>query len=272
MCADTSTHVVFLRILEYYSGILFLTTNRVGAIDDAFRSRLHLTLYYPKLTLAQTIKIFKHNFKRIAEVNADRKDSALPLFKYRESQHRILDWVSDNWNVLKLNGRQIRNAFQTVMALAEFHAQTTETDSKNPVITKKYFKIVAKASIQFDEYLKQTHGYDEDKVAKRDLIRAVEYTSNHEHSKVFEDSPGLLSDESDSSELDSTDESDTTQSKTGSNESDSEEDLRKRRKKPATKATRNSKKASGKGKGKKAKKSGSKNKEKKEKAESNSSE
>jgi len=36
---------VFLRILEYYSGILFLTTNRVGTIDEAFKSRIHVSLY-----------------------------------------------------------------------------------------------------------------------------------------------------------------------------------------------------------------------------------
>ena len=37
---------VFLRVLEYYNGLLFLTTNRVGTIDEAFKSRIHLSLYY----------------------------------------------------------------------------------------------------------------------------------------------------------------------------------------------------------------------------------
>ncbi|KAK4177798.1 hypothetical protein QBC36DRAFT_125137 [Triangularia setosa] len=40
---------IFLHILEYCSDILFLTTNWVGTVDDAFRSRLQLTLYYPSL-------------------------------------------------------------------------------------------------------------------------------------------------------------------------------------------------------------------------------
>lgn len=38
---------VFLRSLEYYAGVLFLTTNRVGSIDQAFKSRIHLSVYYP---------------------------------------------------------------------------------------------------------------------------------------------------------------------------------------------------------------------------------
>ena len=36
---------VFLRVLSSYDGILFLTTNRVGVLDEAFRSRIHLTLH-----------------------------------------------------------------------------------------------------------------------------------------------------------------------------------------------------------------------------------
>jgi SpoVK/Ycf46/Vps4 family AAA+-type ATPase len=36
---------VFLRMLEYYKGLLFLTTNRVGASDEAFKSRVHISLF-----------------------------------------------------------------------------------------------------------------------------------------------------------------------------------------------------------------------------------
>jgi SpoVK/Ycf46/Vps4 family AAA+-type ATPase len=36
---------VFMRALEFYSGILFLTTNRVGTMDEAFKSRVHISLF-----------------------------------------------------------------------------------------------------------------------------------------------------------------------------------------------------------------------------------
>ena len=42
---------VFLRELEYYQGIMFLTTNRVSQIDDAIASRIHLPLKYKSLGL-----------------------------------------------------------------------------------------------------------------------------------------------------------------------------------------------------------------------------
>lgn len=37
---------VFLRALEYYRGVLFLTTNRVQTFDAAFTSRIHVALHY----------------------------------------------------------------------------------------------------------------------------------------------------------------------------------------------------------------------------------
>ncbi|KAG0160080.1 hypothetical protein PDIDSM_7607 [Penicillium digitatum] len=37
---------IFLSMLEYYEGILFLTTNRTQNIDPAFESRIHLSLTY----------------------------------------------------------------------------------------------------------------------------------------------------------------------------------------------------------------------------------
>ncbi|KAH7033464.1 uncharacterized protein B0I36DRAFT_240437 [Microdochium trichocladiopsis] len=40
---------IFLRTLEYYEGILFLTTNRMEDIDEAFHSRIHVSLEYPSL-------------------------------------------------------------------------------------------------------------------------------------------------------------------------------------------------------------------------------
>ncbi|KAJ6576091.1 P-loop containing nucleoside triphosphate hydrolase protein [Mycena vulgaris] len=41
---------VFLRQLEYFPGILFLTTNRVKQFDAAFQSRIHLSLRYNDLS------------------------------------------------------------------------------------------------------------------------------------------------------------------------------------------------------------------------------
>ncbi|KAJ2988903.1 hypothetical protein NUW58_g3738 [Xylaria curta] len=265
---------VFLRILEYYSGILFLTTNRVGAIDDAFRSRLHLTLYYPKLTKTQTNEIFTHNFTRIADINSERKKKGLPPFEYTESEDEILGWAKKNYKALSWNGRQIRNAFQTVLALSEFHAKSKSKKldkPTSPVVKLKHFKVVANAAIQFNEYLKATHGYDEERVAKRDFIRAVEFSPK---SSLFSDETGDSSDQN-SSEAD-TSESDDSQSDTRADQGDSDDsDSDQKDKGSKSKAKKESSKKTTVKKGKKVKddkskpekKPKDKKKEKKEKKE-----
>ncbi len=41
--------LVFLHKLEYYQGIILLTTNRVKDFDDTIQSRIHLALRYSPL-------------------------------------------------------------------------------------------------------------------------------------------------------------------------------------------------------------------------------
>ncbi|PQE28829.1 aaa family atpase protein [Rutstroemia sp. NJR-2017a BBW] len=242
---------VFLRMLEYYSGILFLTTNRVGAIDDAFRSRLHLTLYYPKLTKKQTKQIFKQNFQRIGDINIDREKKRLLTFDYRDSEPKIMSWAMETWKSLRWNGRQIRNAFQTVLALAEFDSKNKNGESKKFLVSKRHFRIVANASVQFNEYLMATHGADEDRIAKRETMRAVTYSPSSNVVYRADDQ-----DDSDSSMEENEDSSEGSGDDSDSDESD-ESDSRKR------------KSASKKGKGKGSK---SKSKSKNEKPEKRSKE
>lgn len=172
---------MFLRILEYYSGILFLTTNRVGALDDAFRSRLHLTLYYPKLTRSQTKKIWKNNLQRLAEIkDLCRSSHQQPI---DVDEKKIIRWVERNWETLQWNGRQIRNAFQPAIALAEFDTKMNRTRNKSPaqveetpkqpILSVKSFETIANTTLQFSESLQSTHGQDEDAIAGAEKVRAA---------------------------------------------------------------------------------------------------
>ena len=51
---------IFLRALEYYQGLLFLTTNRVGTFDDAFVSRIHIVIHYSDFANVQRGQIWEH--------------------------------------------------------------------------------------------------------------------------------------------------------------------------------------------------------------------
>ncbi|KAL9002052.1 MAG: hypothetical protein Q9188_004998 [Gyalolechia gomerana] len=142
---------VFLRVLEYYTGILFLTTNRVASFDEAFKSRIHLALYFPPLKRKQTLAIWEVNLKRTLE----RKGGFMQADKSRIMEFAGKHFEEGRLKDSKWNGRQIRNAFQTAAALAEYEANNKH-DTKGPVYSTlhtKHFKIVAKAAEQFDRYI-----------------------------------------------------------------------------------------------------------------------
>ncbi|KAF2713337.1 P-loop containing nucleoside triphosphate hydrolase protein [Pleomassaria siparia CBS 279.74] len=65
---------VFLRLLEYYQGILFLTTNRVETLDEAFQSRIHMGIRYKELTARARMEIWKHHIKKVIDMGADNND------------------------------------------------------------------------------------------------------------------------------------------------------------------------------------------------------
>ncbi|ROV87890.1 hypothetical protein VMCG_10295 [Cytospora schulzeri] len=157
---------VFLRVLEYYKGILILTTNRVGAFDEAFHSRIHLSLYYPTLGRDKTLEIFEMHFRRINKHNEERRQRGdAPI---EAEKRRIQKYWKLNYEALRWNGRQIRNAFQTAMALAEYDARGS---GKAPVITAKHFDTIANASADFAKYVTEVHGADADQIAMRDRNR-----------------------------------------------------------------------------------------------------
>jgi SpoVK/Ycf46/Vps4 family AAA+-type ATPase len=62
----------FLRTLEYYPGIFFLTTNMLQDFDAAILDRIQLKLQYENLDLTARTSIFKHFFaKTKADVTED---------------------------------------------------------------------------------------------------------------------------------------------------------------------------------------------------------
>ncbi|KAK1062569.1 hypothetical protein LTR74_010149 [Friedmanniomyces endolithicus] len=97
---------IFLRMLEYFQGILFLTTNRVDTFDEAFQSRIHLPLRYSELTPKAKKAVWKLFLETVRKT-----DSADAVAEFTEHD---LDALSRR----QLIGRQIKNAVRTAQALA----------------------------------------------------------------------------------------------------------------------------------------------------------
>jgi hypothetical protein len=181
---------VFLRVLEYYTGILFLTTNRLGDFDEAFASRIHMSLHYPELDKDKTLKVFQLNLTLIEE--RFKKHGRNIIF----DASSVSDFADQHYELYKhsrWNGRQIRNACQTALALAEYDAQGESLDNDSEMnkdvvvrLELKYFKIVQKAYLAFGKYLGDIQGTKGDRRAYDNRLRAREGTP-------YAAKPGLFS-------------------------------------------------------------------------------
>lgn len=92
---------IFLRLLEYYDGILFLTSNRADDLDEAFQSRVSVTVDYKALD-AQTREQIWRNLLTAASIEHDAESLGVNLL----AQY-------------KMNGRQIKTAIRLATSLAE---------------------------------------------------------------------------------------------------------------------------------------------------------
>ncbi|KAI9171699.1 ATPase family AAA domain-containing protein [Paramyrothecium foliicola] len=134
---------IFLRALEYYRGVLFLTTNRVRSFDPAFLSRIHVALHYKSLRDEDRERIWVNNFDRLERESAGKVHVSVAA--------RDLVWSGAEVRCLQWNGREIRNAMQTALALAEFDA--SDECSDKILIGEKHIKAVVKMSKDFRDYV-----------------------------------------------------------------------------------------------------------------------
>ena len=118
---------IFLRELEYYQGILILTTNRLKTFDSAFQSRIHFCLQYPDL-------------------NDEGRESIWRNFLDRAKQNPKLTVDIDDegyrsLGALDLNGRQIKNVMSVSQSVAT---------KRNQLITLASIKSAIKLCQNFD--------------------------------------------------------------------------------------------------------------------------
>lgn len=115
--------------MEYYEGILILTTNRIKTFDVAVQSRVHLAIRYQDLTVEDRRKVFRTFYNQLTSENC--------------SELRAIKEYIDDFDE-ELNGRQVRNVFSSAMALAR---------ERNEKVALKDFRQVVKVTREFQKYL-----------------------------------------------------------------------------------------------------------------------
>ncbi len=116
---------VMLRLLEYYSGCLFLSSNRdAKSIDAAIASRITVMLSYPPLDVDGRAKVWKNLVELVPARPLDLSGTVMPriakspkkLSKYR------MNFTDEDYQELasgfQLNGRQIKNSIVLARALS----------------------------------------------------------------------------------------------------------------------------------------------------------
>lgn len=91
---------VFLRLLEKYSGIFILTTNRIETIDDAFKSRISIFLKYKDFTTTDRLKVI------------------LNMLEVFTQERNITSEYLKKLSEMTLNGRQIKNYIRMATSIA----------------------------------------------------------------------------------------------------------------------------------------------------------
>ncbi|KAH0547672.1 hypothetical protein FGG08_000161 [Glutinoglossum americanum] len=130
-------------------GILILTSNRVGTFDEAFKSRIQVSLHYPNLDKSSRRQIWQNFLITLKTVD--------PEALIRELEERL-----DELAEYRMNGRQIRNCVSTARQLAEYREQR---------LSWEHFKQVIETAGEFDTYLKGVHGHTDDQWAREERIR-----------------------------------------------------------------------------------------------------
>ena len=95
-----------MRHVEYYRGILFLTTNRITTFDEAFLSRIHVALHFSELTTQTKMQIWRAFVKKAGVGQGELPDELIEKLAQRD-----------------VNGRQIKNACRTATSLARSRGQ-----------------------------------------------------------------------------------------------------------------------------------------------------
>lgn len=123
---------IFLRLLEYFNGVMFLTTNRVKNFDRAFHSRISLALHYGEMDDATRRKVWTN---LLSAANIKIGKGGVNLEKLAS---------------MPLNGRQIKNSIRLAQTIAK--AKGISVDEETLLMMSKYAEEFSNSLTNADNY------------------------------------------------------------------------------------------------------------------------
>ena len=111
--------VVFLRTLDYYSGILFLTTNRVRSFERAVINRMALVVHFDRLGETARAKIRGNCIKKLCE------DKRFTMTEEVKDEVAELDKDPYDWSGREINSGGARFVHSKHSSYCHFMAKHT---------------------------------------------------------------------------------------------------------------------------------------------------
>ncbi|KAF8851784.1 hypothetical protein BDZ45DRAFT_600922, partial [Acephala macrosclerotiorum] len=121
---------VFLRKLEYYKGILILTTDLVHCMDEGFESCISYLIQFRDLSRDDRRKIWSNFIEKITMLSAYKKT--------------LMNEV-DRWSAEEINARQLWNIILMAGNLAA-------SDEDHPRLLPKHIDEMLDVTLGFCEY------------------------------------------------------------------------------------------------------------------------
>jgi hypothetical protein len=150
---------IFLRLLEYHNGVLFLTTNRIKSIDEAFNSRISIALHYDDLDRIARGAVWQNFIDHLKD--AEGADAIADDLDMEE----LVDY--------DLNGRQIRSTVKLSQSLAVYQKRPLSMEHLRSTISvalcfEQKFEETVKAKRREKHYYKnRLDQKDKDEAARQ---------------------------------------------------------------------------------------------------------
>ncbi|KAK5652956.1 hypothetical protein OQA88_9435 [Cercophora sp. LCS_1] len=182
---------IFLHILENFNGIIFLTTNRPGVLDEAVKSRAHVIICYQPLNLERTIRVFQLNMEKLIR-DEEVRHATTGENELVVVEDQVFEFARDHYlshckekELAPWNGRQIANAFRIATSLARY--EVLGNLKAQPQLRRSHFEQVELLTREYDRARFYAVGKSDAKHAQEVGERYDEYQDEHDQRQAQTD-------------------------------------------------------------------------------------
>ncbi|MCJ1477330.1 hypothetical protein MMC13_006001 [Lambiella insularis] len=129
------------EILDQYKGVVFLESSKLDKVDEAFRSRIHFSLYFPPLSQDQTLGIWSTNIDKVVENGVAAVDKA-DILKFALNELRASNGVGGRSSPPSRALSPLRGITRGKMMQESIKRVVEDSVRPLPKLERKYFDMV----------------------------------------------------------------------------------------------------------------------------------